>query len=350
VTTTLAIPTVETARLRLRAPGVADFEAYAAFRGSERSRILGGPLHAGEAFEQLAAIVGHWQLNGFGRWIVADRETDEALGVVGPFFPLDWPEPEIAWSVFEAAEGKGIAFEAAQAARAYAYGTLGWTTAISLISADNARSIAALARRLGCREDGIYQHPKYGELDDASGATRAGGGWHDPDARDRAPARSARCAAARLPGLCGADGQRPRGHMGGPFEQRGGLGPVLPRRGGLVAFRHGRAHGRPPRHGRDRRSGRDQQRARSSPNPNWAGCSTTGHEGQGYATEAARALRDWAFDARGLPTLVSYVDPGQRRLGRVARRLGGVPDPDAPPAGPGDEGDLVFRHSPGGRA
>jgi RimJ/RimL family protein N-acetyltransferase len=163
VTTTLAIPTVETARLRLRAPVRADFPAYAAFRGSERSRILGGPHAPADAFEQLAAIVGHWQLNGFGRWIVAHRETDESLGVVGLFRPLDWPEPEIAWSVFGEAEGKGIAFEAAVAARDFAYGALGWTTAISLIAEANARSIA-LAGRMGCRMDGIFEHPKYGRM------------------------------------------------------------------------------------------------------------------------------------------------------------------------------------------
>lgn len=163
MTTMIAIPTVETARLRLRAPCRADFEAYAAFRGSERARLLGGPYPPGEAFEQLAALVGHWQLNGFGRWIVADRATDAALGVVGPFFPADWPEPEIAWSVFETAEGRGIAYEAALAARAWAYDRLGWTTAISLVAPENTRS-AALARRLGCREDGMHAHTSYGRL------------------------------------------------------------------------------------------------------------------------------------------------------------------------------------------
>jgi RimJ/RimL family protein N-acetyltransferase len=102
-------------------------------------------------------------LNGFGRWIVADRATDAALGVVGPFFPADWPEPEIAWSVFAEAEGRGIAFEAASAARAFAYDRLGWTTAISLIAPENIRS-AALARRLGCREDGTHDHPVHGAI------------------------------------------------------------------------------------------------------------------------------------------------------------------------------------------
>lgn len=52
-------------------------------------------------------------------------------------------------------------------------------------------------------------------------------------------------------------------------------------------------------------------------------------EGQGYATEAARAVLDaW----RG-PDLVVRVDPGNAASLRVAAKLGFVPDPDAvPPA------------------
>ncbi len=68
-----------------------------------------------------------------------------------------------------------------------------------------------------------------------------------------------------------------------------------------------------------------------------------GHEGQGYATEAARALRDWAF-AQGLPTLVSYIGPENTRSARVAERLGAVLDPQAEPQ---DPGDLVYRHAAG---
>lgn len=68
-----------------------------------------------------------------------------------------------------------------------------------------------------------------------------------------------------------------------------------------------------------------------------------GFEGQGYATEAAIALRDWGFGVRKLPTLVSYIDPPNRASARVAERLGGVLDPDAPRQ-PGDETDLVYRH------
>ena len=68
-----------------------------------------------------------------------------------------------------------------------------------------------------------------------------------------------------------------------------------------------------------------------------------GHEGHGYAIEAARALRDWAFAIRGLPTLVSYVDPANSRSIAVAERLGAKLDPDAPRQ---DPEDLVYRHRP----
>ncbi|MCY1557462.1 Acetyltransferase (GNAT) domain protein [compost metagenome] len=66
-----------------------------------------------------------------------------------------------------------------------------------------------------------------------------------------------------------------------------------------------------------------------------------GHEGQGYAMEAAGALRDWAFAERGFDTLVSYCDPANVRSIAVAKRLGAVLDPDAPRQ---DQEDLVFRH------
>ena len=67
------------------------------------------------------------------------------------------------------------------------------------------------------------------------------------------------------------------------------------------------------------------------------------YEGQGYATEAAGALRDWAFRTLGLPRLVSYMDPGNVRSAAVAERLGAVLDPAAPKQ---DPDDLVYRHRP----
>jgi RimJ/RimL family protein N-acetyltransferase len=46
------------------------------------------------------------------------------------------------------------------------------------------------------------------------------------------------------------------------------------------------------------------------------------HWGHGYATEAALALRDWAFDERSLTRLISLIQDGNLRSIRVAEKLG----------------------------
>jgi RimJ/RimL family protein N-acetyltransferase len=68
-----------------------------------------------------------------------------------------------------------------------------------------------------------------------------------------------------------------------------------------------------------------------------------GYEGKGIATEAATAMRDWAFATLGLATLVSYCDPGNFRSIAVAERLGAVRDADAARQ---DPEDVVLRYSP----
>ncbi len=158
-----AAPEIETERLRLRLPAERDLDAYAGFRTSQRTKPIGGPFTTEQAFQSLCEIIGQWQLRGYGRWMVADKSTDEALGIVGIYHPADWPEPEIGWSVFDAAEGGGIAYEAALAARRFAYETLGWTRIVSLITDENTRSVA-LARRIGAEPEDIFPHPVFGNL------------------------------------------------------------------------------------------------------------------------------------------------------------------------------------------
>lgn len=64
-------------------------------------------------------------------------------------------------------------------------------------------------------------------------------------------------------------------------------------------------------------------------------------EGHGYAYEAADKVLDWAFLTRGLPTLVSYIDPLNTRSIALAERLGATADPDAQAY---HDEDLVYRH------
>ena len=178
--TAIVIPTLTTERLTLRAPGPEDFEPFAAFYASERAAMVGGPSDRPSAWFRFASLVGHWHLRGFGRWIVAARGSGEPLGIplgiVGLHFPETWPEREIAWILFEGAEGRGIAQEAARAARDHAYRVLGWRTAVSLIKAGNARS-EALARCLGAHHEGVWEHPTAGPL----------GIWRHPGPEASAP-------------------------------------------------------------------------------------------------------------------------------------------------------------------
>jgi RimJ/RimL family protein N-acetyltransferase len=73
-----------------------------------------------------------------------------------------------------------------------------------------------------------------------------------------------------------------------------------------------------------------------------------GHEGRGYATEAARALCTWAFGPGGLTTLVSYIRQANTRSAAIARRLGGAIDPAA--ALPGGIADSEVWRYPGAPA
>lgn len=158
------IPTLQTERLTLRAPGPLDVDAYAQFYGSEASAPVGGPLDAGEAWRSLAGILGHWGLRGFGRWIVTWRDQSEAIGLVGLHYPGDWPEAELGWTVWGDGLGKGVAQEAARRARVYAFDVLSMTTLISSCAPDNPRS-AKVAERLGAVRDGGWEHPAFGPFD-----------------------------------------------------------------------------------------------------------------------------------------------------------------------------------------
>lgn len=162
--TLTGITTLTTTRLTLRGPKTSDFDTFAACVASPRARFIGGPMDHSLAWRAFCHLTGHWVHRGYSTFVFADKETDAPLGMAGPWFPEGWPEPEIAWTVWDAAaEGKGLAFEAATAARDWAYSALGWKTAISLISVDNARS-AALAARMGAAPESLFTHPVYGAM------------------------------------------------------------------------------------------------------------------------------------------------------------------------------------------
>ncbi len=103
-------------------------------------------------------------LRGYGKFVVEEKASGRTVGIVGPWYPEGWPEPEIGWTMLPEFQGRGYASEAATRAIAFAYDELGWTTAISAIFPGNDRSFR-LADRLGARNEGSTEIKPYGDLE-----------------------------------------------------------------------------------------------------------------------------------------------------------------------------------------
>lgn len=153
--------TLETARLTLRLPRAEDLEGYAAMVADpEVNRFVGGATLAlpGQAFRALGWLIGHWQLRGYGPWIVTERASGALVGRIGGYYPLEWPAAEITWTLARPFWGKGYAEEASRAARDAVLAHLRPDRLVSLVATENERS-AKLARRLGCtRAETILLH------------------------------------------------------------------------------------------------------------------------------------------------------------------------------------------------
>jgi RimJ/RimL family protein N-acetyltransferase len=156
-------PILHTERLTLRPLSEADFPRLTEFYESDRSLHVGGPQRPEQTWRSLAAEIGHWTLRGYGRFGVDETATGEFVGIVGPWNPFGWPEPELGWDLMNGFEGKGFATEAAIATRDYAYTTLGWPTAISLV-ADGNEASAHVAKRCGAVWESKYIHARFGEM------------------------------------------------------------------------------------------------------------------------------------------------------------------------------------------
>lgn len=151
------IPTLETPRLRLRPWRPDDAAAYRALcADAEVMRFLGGALGEEEAWRQMAMLVGHWALRGFGSWVVEERESGRFVGRMGLHHPAGWPDRELAYALGREWWGRGYGVESGRAALRYAFSELGWARVVSYIDPDNINS-ARLAERLGARPDGTVE-------------------------------------------------------------------------------------------------------------------------------------------------------------------------------------------------
>jgi RimJ/RimL family protein N-acetyltransferase len=148
--------TLSTDRLILRPFHAEDFDAYADLMAdAEVMRFIGvgKPLSRADAWRNLAMMLGHWQLRGYGLWAVEERATGELVGRIGCWEPDGWPGFEVGWTLRRRSWGRGFATEGGRATLHYAFTELKRPQIISLIHPANAASVR-VAQRLGERLEG----------------------------------------------------------------------------------------------------------------------------------------------------------------------------------------------------
>ncbi len=157
------IPTLTTARLRLRPMTFDDWTPYVTLMTSDRARYMGGPFSINGAWGMFCADHAQWDLFGCGALMVEAQATGACVGQVainaGPLFP----EHEIGWMVYSGHEGQGFAFEAATTLRDWAAHDRGLATLVSYVDPANVRS-CRLAERMGATLDDTASRPDPDDL------------------------------------------------------------------------------------------------------------------------------------------------------------------------------------------
>jgi len=149
------VPTINTARITLRAMRPEDFDRYAEIWAlPEVVRFIGGePRGRDVSWDAFLRNAGQWHMTGFGQWAIEDHATKTMVGQAGFIrrsrnLGEDFEKsPEAGWVLAPEAQGKGYGSEAVQAAHDWydrvVTGPLG-----CLISPENAASLK-LAEMLG---------------------------------------------------------------------------------------------------------------------------------------------------------------------------------------------------------
>jgi RimJ/RimL family protein N-acetyltransferase len=153
------VPELRTGRLRMRGWRDDDFDWFAAMMADpDVAAPLGhdGPVEPPQAWRDMAFLAGHWELRGYGHWVLERLDTGEPVGRAGLLNPPGWPGLEVGWTVAREHWGEGYAPEAARAACRYAHDELGARHIISLILPSNTNSIR-VAEKLGERVEGSFQ-------------------------------------------------------------------------------------------------------------------------------------------------------------------------------------------------
>ena len=147
-------------------------------RDPEVVRYLNRPVSEAALAAFHGILVEHWKRHGFGLFAVESREAGSEgalLGFAGVAYPTYLPalaqRPEIGWRLARGAWEKGLATEAALAARDHAFAVLGMPELIAIVHPRNERS-RRVATKLGMAIERQVHHPLLRRFVDVWALTR----------------------------------------------------------------------------------------------------------------------------------------------------------------------------------
>lgn len=158
---------IETERLLLREIDIeADLEAWQDMMSNEETvRYIGGQvLDRAGAWRQMATMIGHQKVRGYGFWSVIEKSSGKFIGRIGPWSPEGWPELEVGWTIHRDFTRRGYAKEAGAACVDYCFNTLGWDRVIHVIAEGNIGSIKTAESIGSSRMYEIGNLPPFGDV------------------------------------------------------------------------------------------------------------------------------------------------------------------------------------------
>src|SRR5687768_9221725 len=107
---------VETARLMLRMPELADARAFMGILWDpevveqKQVTLLEPPGGLDLALKNTGDMIRQWERRGYGQWSVVDKTTGDVIGIVGFYHPQRaWPGVDLGWVIQRSRWGHGLA-------------------------------------------------------------------------------------------------------------------------------------------------------------------------------------------------------------------------------------------------
>jgi ribosomal-protein-alanine N-acetyltransferase len=144
----MALALIQTKRLTLRPCGLDDVDAlHQLWIDPDVRRYLWDDIEIPrERAEATVCDAMESSAQGLGLWLVIERATDALAGFCGLIRREREGEPELLYGLAPAFWGRGFATEAAQAALAYAFGTLGAARVTATMDPPNVGSVGVMMR------------------------------------------------------------------------------------------------------------------------------------------------------------------------------------------------------------